>query len=382
MNVLISFILVVGIVITMLIILLLLRSKDRALPQHVLILLFILTLFVSIEYYAVLHQVKWLYFISFIPSDTIAWVFGPFLLLYIKSLFLPEQGLLKKMRLHFIPFSVYLMSISLPTFGYEFFKVPLFSYVDNEYMSILFAIEDCYFISYLIVCLYVLATYKKVIEIKYPTFTIQDFVWIKLLLIGSIAVISIDLVLKMSNVFFGVVVTYKVQYIVVVAMIILILYLGYHGVNQSKVLLPDFLTNEKEIQPIIKNKYCDKVDKKVNNKEFEALKNELEMLFEKDKPYLDEELTLYKLAMQLSITDKKLSTVLNQYMDTTFYDLINTYRVAAIKEMLDSKEYENYTLLGISYECGFKSKTSFNRIFKKETGFSPSEYKKNLSKTD
>ncbi len=43
--------------------------------------------------------------------------------------------------------------------------------------------------------------------------------------------------------------------------------------------------------------------------------------------------------------------------------------------MIDSKEYENYTLLGIAYECGFNSKASFNRVFKKETGLSPSQYK-------
>jgi AraC-like DNA-binding protein len=87
---------------------------------------------------------------------------------------------------------------------------------------------------------------------------------------------------------------------------------------------------------------------------------------------------LNKLAKHIPTTDKKLSLLLNQYMNTTFYDFVNAYRVQSVKEKLASVDFDNLTLLGIAYESGFKSKTSFNRIFKKETGFSPSEYKKSL----
>ncbi|KAG1657623.1 hypothetical protein GQR58_023297 [Nymphon striatum] len=106
--------------------------------------------------------------------------------------------------------------------------------------------------------------------------------------------------------------------------------------------------------------------------ELNSLKTSLINFLENDKPYLEEELNLSTLANQLDTTDKKLSTLLNQYMNTTFYDLINSYRVASVKEKMASDKYDGLTLF--AYESGFKSKTSFNRIFKKETGKSPSEF--------
>lgn len=99
-----------------------------------------------------------------------------------------------------------------------------------------------------------------------------------------------------------------------------------------------------------------------------------------DKMYLDENLTLNKLASKLSITDKHLSAFLNQHLNITFYDYVNSHRVTSVIDKLKSQEYKNITLLGIAYESGFKSKTSFNRVFKKETGLSPSTYIKSLHK--
>ena len=59
-----------------------------------------------------------------------------------------------------------------------------------------------------------------------------------------------------------------------------------------------------------------------------------------------------------------------------FFDFINSYRVESVKEMLLNKEFEHYTVLAIGLESGFNSKTSFNTVFKKMTGVTPSEYRK------
>ena len=99
---------------------------------------------------------------------------------------------------------------------------------------------------------------------------------------------------------------------------------------------------------------------------------------QEQKPYLDEELTLSKLASYLNTTDKKLSKLLNQHINTTFYNFVNTFRLKEFKRRVQDDSFKNITIEGIANDCGFKSKASFYKLFNKETGLSPSEYKKSL----
>jgi len=116
----------------------------------------------------------------------------------------------------------------------------------------------------------------------------------------------------------------------------------------------------------------------MNAEEAEALTESLEKIMGSARPYLNEDLTLIQLAEHLPSSQKKLSVLLNTYLNTNFYDYINKYRVAAFKILLEDSNYREYSTLGIANECGFKSKSSFYRAFKKETGLSPGEYKKQV----
>ncbi|MEW7289199.1 tetratricopeptide repeat protein [Aquimarina sp. 2304DJ70-9] len=96
---------------------------------------------------------------------------------------------------------------------------------------------------------------------------------------------------------------------------------------------------------------------------------------ETEKPYLDSELTLGKLAEELTMVPYHLSEVLNEALRKSFYDFINIYRVEAVKQFMADPKTSNLTLLGIAFDAGFNSKTAFNRAFKKATGLSPSKYR-------
>lgn len=96
------------------------------------------------------------------------------------------------------------------------------------------------------------------------------------------------------------------------------------------------------------------------------------------KPYLNSDFSLQMMADDLNVSRQKLSEVINQGQKKNFYKLINEFRVQEVKEKLNNQAFSHYTVLGIGLECGFNSKTSFNRIFKDETGFTPSEFKRNL----
>lgn len=95
-----------------------------------------------------------------------------------------------------------------------------------------------------------------------------------------------------------------------------------------------------------------------------------------NKPFLAPELTLDQLALQLSLRPRVLSQVINDRLGQNFYDFINRYRIQEASRLLTNPKDRKITILEVLYEVGFNSKSSFNTLFKKYTGLTPSEFKK------
>lgn len=113
----------------------------------------------------------------------------------------------------------------------------------------------------------------------------------------------------------------------------------------------------------------------LKNEEAEIYKNQLNNLVKGEKRFLKNGLKLKELAEELCIPTYQLSELLNQHMNTTFFDLINRYRVEEAKQQI--KANPQYTLLQIAHDSGFNNKTSFVNAFKRFEGLTPSEYLKN-----
>jgi AraC-like DNA-binding protein len=97
---------------------------------------------------------------------------------------------------------------------------------------------------------------------------------------------------------------------------------------------------------------------------------------ETEKPYIDGELTLPKLAERLSIPAPHLSQTINECLRQNFFDFVNTYRVEEAKRRLLDPAKQHYSVLAIAEEVGFNSKSSFNAVFKKHVQMTPSEFRK------
>lgn len=98
-------------------------------------------------------------------------------------------------------------------------------------------------------------------------------------------------------------------------------------------------------------------------------------LMEKEKPYLDSEITLPKLGKMLLLNTYQTSYLINASFGENFYTFINRYRIEECKKMLASNQYQHLSILSIAFEAGFNSKTAFNTSFKKSTGLSPKAFK-------
>ena len=97
---------------------------------------------------------------------------------------------------------------------------------------------------------------------------------------------------------------------------------------------------------------------------------------EEQKPYLDEDLKQSDLAKALHMNIPQISEVLNVCFQKNFNSFLNIYRINEVKKLMKNPVYEEYKIVAIGYEAGFKSKTSFNRAFKNLVGVTPSEYRK------
>ncbi len=372
MELIIDFIVTTGIVIDSIILFFLFKKDNKELPQKILIVLFMFMLIELVITYIFLHQIYLIDLFSIIFSSAITWFLGPLIYLYIKSIVDIKDNLIKKNLIHFIPYIVYI-----------FFKLIVLFYLQPDLHKSTYeeifkkkwiadvVISNLYFIVYLLLALREFYQYKKAIMSNFSNLTRHDFLWIEHMLIGYLAIISIDTIISVAGL-------YSIYgfYITITSMVIVIIYLGYYGINQSKLLLPDFLIREDfNIEDSMEKSNKHQLSNQ-STQEIDDLRIRLENVLKDDRPYLDEDLTLRKLAEMIPTSDKKLSTLLNKYMDISFYDIINKHRVEAVKEKIISQNYQKYSLLGIAYDCGFSSKSSFIRIFKKETGLSPSEFKK------
>jgi len=105
---------------------------------------------------------------------------------------------------------------------------------------------------------------------------------------------------------------------------------------------------------------------------------EAKALMEKEKLYRNPDLTLPLLAKKLKLTPNTLSQVLNGYCGQSFYSFVNSYRLEEVVSMMRDPKFDSKSVLELLYEAGFKSKSTFNPIFKKWTGKTPSEFRKEI----
>ena len=123
------------------------------------------------------------------------------------------------------------------------------------------------------------------------------------------------------------------------------------------------------------------VDKKENLAFIATWKPKILALLQNDKLYENAELNLSQMAKLLQTNASLLSKIINQGFNVNFNDFINHYRIEAVKLKIKNGEQKTQTLLGIAYDCGFNSKATFNRAFKKATGQSPKDWMEANSST-
>jgi len=106
----------------------------------------------------------------------------------------------------------------------------------------------------------------------------------------------------------------------------------------------------------------------------QKIAGDLHTLMHGEKLYKDNELTLNTLATRLGLHPNYVSQAINETQGKNFYDYVNGLRIDEFIRLSALPENRRYTILHLAMECGFNSKSSFNKYFKKVTGLSPTDY--------
>jgi AraC-like DNA-binding protein len=294
-----------------------------------------------------------LYFLPIFYS----FAFGPLIYFYVKSLVSQSFLFQKKDYFHFIPvFFQAGLYIFLTTKNYNFKNW----YWENVHQWITYKIEfDGTFISmliYLILSIRLLKNYQIYVANNFSETSQIRLNWLKIILIILVILCVqwlIEIILRdFFNLYFNY--DYSIQILGIMALV-----LAVGGIRQANLSQVNF---EEEV--------AQKTHIQVDSQILEQIK----LAMDSQKLYLNPTLTLAEFAKEIKLNPKIVSQQINTGLSKSFNDFVNGYRVEEVKKRLNSPDLERLTILGIAYESGFNSKTTFNRIFKDFTGVAPRDF--------
>jgi len=362
---------------------LLMQKKHRAL-HDIILLYWLIWLGFYIGVYAFYsHDLFVHYRLLSICLLSFLMLFGPFLYHYILILVSDRKQILLKDLLHLIPFVLFNLYILWASFFPAYSERLSMEKLDADYNPPLL------FLGFLIAIslsgpVYFLLTVKLFRKLDINIFNNfsnsinLDLSWIrKLVLIFGVAWTALVAVTVIHHVFHMFSMAFCTDGLFLSLSVFVIL-IGYFGLKQKIIYNTEDIIVPPDTAEVPAKYSGSRLTDEEAKKYAEKLKNHMLS----SETWLNPDLTLAHLAADLGIPAYLLSQVINEQFNLNFFDFVNQYRVDAFKQRIANPRYNSFSLLGIALDCGFNSKSAFNRIFKKATGVTPSEYKSSLKLED
>lgn len=316
---------------------------------------------------------------ALIAMGLIPFLVSPLLFIYVSSLVQGVSFSWRKQVAHFLPYAVMLISMFWIYWapsdssdlkianGYINLRGDLPFHI--HHWSLLMAFSA--FI-YPLLCLYKLVKHRAVIENEFSSLKNNTLDWMRYWIIIEIVGFWISFIFILAS--DDNMLDYITSFKVISALIMLnIFVIGYFGIKQSNIFVGSGISEDSLVP---KGKYqSSNLD--LNKKEELMLLLRSKMY--SDKPYMKSTLNAKDVAQMIKVTNHQLSQLINQETDKNFYEFVNQYRVEEFKKRVKTEEANKLSLLGLAFDCGFNSKSTFNHIFKKSEGITPSQYRNKVS---
>lgn len=305
---------------------------------------------------------------------------GPFLFLYISALIDRNFQFNGEKLLHFIPFVLFNLFIVIASFFPEISEGIRLDHVESEHgtpllfnLFLILTVLSGPF--YFILSILLFKKFDIDIFNYFSSYENVNLNWLRKLvyIFGGIwtALMIFATVHHVFNMFSWIFCTHGLS----LSLSVFIILIGYYGLKQKEIFIqyPD-----RKIEDVSepKTKYA---GISLKESDVEHYVSKLKLFMATEKPYLEATLSLPELANKLEIPSHHLSRIINEQFGVNFFNFVNQYRVEEVKARISNPELKNLSLLGIAYDCGFNTKSAFNRVFKKMTGLTPSEYKNKIS---
>ena len=312
---------------------------------------------------------------------------GVLMFTYVRTITQKRQKLNLLHLLHVIPYVVFTAVILFVIYTAD--VVSKKDFLDNLYVNtppfleIMSILNSLLGPIYIVICLIILKKHQRNVLRNFSYTEEIDLKWLRYVLIAMGTVWLVVILASIFSFNSGIISEKIANDIIYFTVTIAIFFEGYFGIKQQVIYSPSnnngpvVLPLNTEEKKSNKKKDTDRYVKSGLKKEKSEkyLQSLLEYMKE-DSPYIDGKLSLKQVAIKLDISTNYLSQVINENLKKNFFDFVNEYRVNLIKQKMKDPDNSQYTLLALAYDCGFNSKSSFNVIFKKNTGLTPSEYLK------
>jgi AraC-like DNA-binding protein len=292
---------------------------------------------------------------------------APLLFLYVRALISRKSGLEKKDILHFIPFilcALYLVPYYLQSSEAEL--NPASTYYGQPWYIIRSASLLFQFLVYLILIVLTIVSYSRRVKNQTSPADQAILFQVRFLMMTFLALWVLGFLHYILTISYSSYDNAVTDLIVPVGLSIFVYALGYIGLRK-----PAALTGMDDLPPSIKYEKST-----LTLERADAYLPKLLDLMQKERPFIDGDLTLQKLAKAVAIPPHHLSQIINEQLNQNFFDFINLYRVEEAKKMLIDPAKKHYSILAISEAVGFNSKSAFNTAFKKHAQTTPSEFRK------
>jgi AraC-like DNA-binding protein len=302
----------------------------------------------------------------------ITFTYGPLLLLYVKFMTKPERKFNWLALLHFLPFVAFL------TVSVIFRTKPLVRdlrsfFKPDELISLRIIYSTSFFLS---ITIYSTLAF---IEIKRHQENLKNLVsytsgvltlnWLKVISISFYAAYFILFILGGLNMI-GNFIPFDPYFTIFGFITIFSFAYSFYGIKQ-----PEIFGNSVNTNGDFKRETEKYTRSGLRANQAEDYLKRLIIYVEDNKPYLERDLTIHQLSNTTGIPRHHITQVLNEKYKRNFFTFINEYRVKEVIDRFSDPKYNNYTILAIAFDAGFNSKTTFNSIFKSQTGMTPSQYR-------